>query len=100
MSRGWGAAGMPFTMYYLNHYAKAQNYLQQQRKQEEKQRQNLINHNNNYRKQLQGSNINRGSYQDIQMNSNRNYNDGDMISTKQQNVVPQLFVSHGWGPMG
>lgn len=44
MSRGWGAAGMPFNMVYLNHYTKAhkayaQNLQLQQQQQEQRQRQ-------------------------------------------------------------
>uniref|UniRef100_A0AAG5DRI8 Uncharacterized protein n=1 Tax=Anopheles atroparvus TaxID=41427 RepID=A0AAG5DRI8_ANOAO len=42
MSRGWGASGMPFSMFYLNHYTKAQkayaqNQLQQQQQQQKQQ---------------------------------------------------------------
>ncbi|XP_052865570.1 uncharacterized protein LOC128271925 [Anopheles cruzii] len=42
MSRGWGASGMPFSMFYLNHYTKAQKafaqtQLQQQQQQQQQQ---------------------------------------------------------------
>lgn len=40
MSRGWGASGMPFSMYYLNHYSKAQKaYAQSQLQQQQQQQQ-------------------------------------------------------------
>uniref|UniRef100_A0A182JSL8 Uncharacterized protein n=1 Tax=Anopheles christyi TaxID=43041 RepID=A0A182JSL8_9DIPT len=44
MSRGWGASGMPFSMFYLNHYTKAQkayaqNQLQQQQQHQQQQEQ-------------------------------------------------------------
>uniref|UniRef100_A0A1Q3F558 Putative conserved secreted protein n=1 Tax=Culex tarsalis TaxID=7177 RepID=A0A1Q3F558_CULTA len=43
MSRGWGAAGMPFNMVYLNHFTKAHkayaHNLQLQQQQQEQQRQ-------------------------------------------------------------
>ncbi|XP_055593892.1 uncharacterized protein LOC129745081 isoform X3 [Uranotaenia lowii] len=38
MSRGWGASGMPFTMFYLNHYTKAQKAYAQTQKQQQKVR--------------------------------------------------------------
>lgn len=42
MSRGWGASGMPFSMYYLNHYSKAQKaYAQSQLQQQQQQQQQL-----------------------------------------------------------
>ncbi|XP_040168653.1 histone-lysine N-methyltransferase 2D-like [Anopheles arabiensis] len=44
MSRGWGASGMPFSMFYLNHYTKAQkayaqNQLHQQQQHQQQQEQ-------------------------------------------------------------
>uniref|UniRef100_A0A2M4BYQ5 Putative secreted protein n=1 Tax=Anopheles marajoara TaxID=58244 RepID=A0A2M4BYQ5_9DIPT len=42
MSRGWGASGMPFSMFYLNHYTKAQKaYVQSQLQQQQMQRRQL-----------------------------------------------------------
>ncbi|XP_049278798.1 probable serine/threonine-protein kinase yakA [Anopheles funestus] len=38
MSRGWGAGGMPFSMFYLNHYTKAHKaYAQNQQQQQQQQ---------------------------------------------------------------
>lgn len=37
MSRGWGASGMPFSMYYLNHYSKAQKAYAQTQLQQQQQ---------------------------------------------------------------
>uniref|UniRef100_A0A182LYS1 Secreted protein n=1 Tax=Anopheles culicifacies TaxID=139723 RepID=A0A182LYS1_9DIPT len=45
MSRGWGAGGMPFSMFYLNHYTKAHKAYaqnQQQQQQQQLQQQQLV----------------------------------------------------------
>lgn len=128
MSRGWGASGMPFSMLYLNHFAKAQKaYAQNQQQQMQKLRE----------QEAAGAGANRelraveeeleqprtlpyGSrYTDALMNGQAKeigqsggyketdeYSDSTVYlpskpsSPRRQYNVPQLFVSYGWGPMG
>lgn len=89
ISRGWGAAGMPFSILYLYPSSRASNaptidkttfYKQsQQRKQQQK---NLL-------PQLRMAMPNRGR-SGAKANMNRT----------PHSVIPQLFVSYGWGPLG
>uniref|UniRef100_A0A2M4DLD3 Putative secreted protein n=1 Tax=Anopheles darlingi TaxID=43151 RepID=A0A2M4DLD3_ANODA len=45
MSRGWGASGMPFSMFYINHYTKAQKAYAQSQLQQQHQQQLQIQQN-------------------------------------------------------
>lgn len=44
MSRGWGASGMPYSMFYLNHYTKAQKAYVQSQVQMQQQKNQLQEH--------------------------------------------------------
>lgn len=125
MSRGWGASGMPYTMFYLNHFAKAQKsqnsqmqqqQLQKLRQQEvaaaqlqasedEFERPRTLPYGSRFADSMantQPSEIgNGGGFKEME-----EYPDGAVYlpskssSPRRQYNVPQLFVSYGWGPMG
>lgn len=92
MSRGWGAAGMPFSMFYLKKYQRAQQKVEPK----------VIQHKATPRFSgeiaaaavRQATSVSRHHVdtnhipQRTTENSRKNY------------TVPQLFVSYGWGPMG
>ncbi|XP_065084313.1 uncharacterized protein LOC135706588 [Ochlerotatus camptorhynchus] len=124
MSRGWGASGMPFTMFYLNHFTKTQKaYAQNQQQQLQKLRQQeadaaqlqasedefeqprTLPYGSRYSNPManaQQSEISHGSG----FKEAEEYSDGAVYlpskpsSPRRQYNVPQLFVSYGWGPMG
>ncbi|XP_053696875.1 uncharacterized protein LOC128744114 [Sabethes cyaneus] len=127
MSRGWGASGMPFTMFYLNHYAKAQKaYAQNQQQLQQRNRlqqdieesklrpgteepssmeqPRILPYGTRYAEPVanaQHSEYGRGS-----VTKDDEYSDGGVYlpskpsSPRRHYNVPQLFVSYGWGPMG
>lgn len=81
MSRGYGSAGMQFnSMYYLNHYAKSQQLLLKQQQEQEK----LQQKDHKTTKKTKATLATTKS----------------PPKAKRPFVVPQLFVSLGWGPMG
>lgn len=128
MSRGWGASGMPFTMFYLNHYTKAQKAItqtqQHQSQKTRKQQQATDMRLQPIEEQQNGDEVPRtlpyGSRYDSGPSANAQhseyngqvkedeYVDGSSNaylpskpnSPRRQYNVPQLFVSYGWGPMG
>uniref|UniRef100_T1DQY1 Putative secreted protein n=1 Tax=Anopheles aquasalis TaxID=42839 RepID=T1DQY1_ANOAQ len=58
MSRGWGASGMPFSMFYLNHYTKAQKaYAQRQLQQQLQIQQRQQEQQNQLQPHLQTSSL-------------------------------------------
>lgn len=107
MSRGWGAAGMPYSMYYLD---KPLPYQQRH-----KNRQNTTKTDSKalYAKQEDDSeNANDlmevNNYEALRSPSAeetskivRNDKLRKMTSPpKNKYTIPQLFISYGWGPMG
>lgn len=75
----WGSAGTPFSMpLYLNHYAKTHQHLQKQRKFMDSHERNII--------KPTASTKSRIVYQ--------------ALEPRRQYVVPNIFSSYGWGPMG
>lgn len=75
----WGSAGTPFSMpFYLNHYAKTHQHLQKQRKFNEDHERNMI-------RPIAPTKM-RMTYQ--------------ALEPRRQYVVPNIFSSYGWGPMG
>lgn len=71
LSRGWGAGGMPFGVLYMNP-AYSKNLIDEP----EPQQKTTTTYKNNLTRQ--------------QKNTLR----------KSHLVIPQLFVSYGWGPLG
>lgn len=130
MSRGWGAAGMPFNMVYLNHYTKAHKaYAQSQQLQQQQQEQLRQREAEQVRLRSGGMSIRdqgleqprtlpygsryaepqtNAQQSEFGNNGNREDEYGDSgvylsakpSSPRRQYNVPQLFVSYGWGPMG
>lgn len=124
MSRGWGASGMPFTMLYLNHYAKQQKaYAQQQQMQKLREQEATETDANRELRPVEdeleqprmlpyGSRYPEPNTQPSAMGQSggfketEEYADGPIFvpskpsSPRRQYNVPQLFVSYGWGPMG
>ncbi|XP_058818998.1 uncharacterized protein LOC131681918 [Topomyia yanbarensis] len=124
MSRGWGASGMPFTMFYLNHYTKAQKaYAQNQQQQLQKLRQQeddenklrpgedqisldqprILPHGTRYADPLANahhSEYGRNGPKDDEYTDSSAYLPAKSSSPRRHYNVPQLFVSYGWGPMG
>lgn len=85
MSRGWGASGMPFSMFYMNNFARLQYEQQLQQQQDEIERNRKAKFANT-RSRTHTSKANEKE---------------DKEQTRQNNTYPpQLFVSYGWGPMG
>lgn len=81
ISRGWGAGGMPFSVLYMSpHSSKAP-----------------IQSESHYKPIPISSQFPRMDKQTfIDMQQPRTY----IKSRRQYSVIPQLFVSYGWGPMG
>ncbi|XP_055540437.1 uncharacterized protein LOC129727062 [Wyeomyia smithii] len=126
MSRGWGASGMPFTMFYLNHYAKAQKaYAQNQQQLYKNQQQQdieerklrlgaeepalidqprILPYGTRYAEPV--ANAQHSEYGRSSGIKEDEYSDGGVYLPSKPNTprrpynVPQLFVSYGWGPMG
>uniref|UniRef100_A0A336MFF4 CSON015223 protein n=1 Tax=Culicoides sonorensis TaxID=179676 RepID=A0A336MFF4_CULSO len=114
MSRGWGAAGMPYSMYYLD---KPLSYQQRH-----KNRPNTLKSDSNamYANQPQND-MENGDENGIGLIEANNFEalrspsaeDSVNKSTKvdeklrklssppkNKYTIPQLFISYGWGPMG
>lgn len=90
MSRGWGAAGMPFSMIYLKKYQRAQ------------QKPKVVQHKATVR--FSGE---KAAAVRQQTSLSRHHVDTNHIppqrtteNSRKNYTVPQLFVSYGWGPMG
>lgn len=80
LSRGWGAGGMPFSVLYMNPI-----YSSKQPKVMESYRTDNITRMNPETSQLRTLITTQSKYK----------NGGSSRS-----VIPQLFVSYGWGPIG
>ncbi|XP_058447195.1 uncharacterized protein LOC131427750 isoform X2 [Malaya genurostris] len=128
MSRGWGASGMPFTMFYLNHYAKAQKaYAQSQAQQQQQQLQRLRQQEHDESRLRPGedqmsfeqprilpygtryaepqadahhSDYDRNGPKEDEYTDSTIYLPAKSSLPRRHYNVPQLFVSYGWGPMG
>lgn len=107
MSRGWGAAGMPYSMYYLD---KPLPYQQRH-----KNRQNVSKNDSKalYAKQedeIENANdlVEVNNYEALRSPSveetSKNVQSDKLRKiaspTKNKYTIPQLFISYGWGPMG
>lgn len=129
MSRGWGAAGMPFNMVYLNHYTKAhkayaQNLQLQQQQQREAEQMRLrsggvgggamlagldqprtLPYGSRYAASEPQTNAQQSEFGNSNNREDEYADSGVYLAAKpssprRQYNVPQLFVSYGWGPMG
>lgn len=87
MSRGWGASGMPFSMYYMNNFARSLQYEQQLQQQQVEIERNRKKFPNKYPNAAQRTQSTKANEREKDNGQNNTY-------------PPQLFVSHGWGPMG
>lgn len=96
MSRGWGAAGMPFSMFYLKNYARAQQKVQQK----------VFQHKASPRFSGEIAAAQAVRQQSSSAVHHRQHVDTNDIpqrtteTSRKNYTVPQLFVSYGWGPMG
>ncbi|XP_067010058.2 uncharacterized protein [Anabrus simplex] len=92
MSRGWGAGGMPFSVLYM--------HPQQKQQQQQQQQQQLP-------PQLRAEQLtaaediavpNPSPYKQIKLRTA--VSSAALPSRRQYSIIPQLFVSYGWGPLG
>ncbi|XP_055640971.1 uncharacterized protein LOC129778225 [Toxorhynchites rutilus septentrionalis] len=122
MSRGWGASGMPFTMYYLNHYTKIQKAQNQQQQMQRSRQQEMdeirlqpreenigldqprtLPYGTRYGEPLanaQQGEVGRSVYKEDEYTDSSVYLPAKPSPPRRQYNIPQLFVSYGWGPMG
>lgn len=70
----WGAAGMPYSMFHMNHQAKVQKHFVKQQK--------IKNENFVYEKTTLAP------------------TPRPTVTSRRRYAVPQLYFSYGWGPMG
>ncbi|XP_034193230.2 uncharacterized protein LOC117610218 [Osmia lignaria lignaria] len=83
MSRGWGAGGMPFSVLYMNPHAPRGNYAGNEQQHE------------------LGKAVDSPTPAMGQSNSRIAVrNGGPTLPRKQYSIIPQLFISYGWGPFG
>ena len=109
MSRGWGAAGMPYSLLYLNQYGKTKHPHSSQLINNIGQYtpdtiyENEAHHGINAQKFV-GYPLDEPNEELIHYEESRHLNPSSHnIKTgipRRQYTVPQLFVSYGWGPMG
>lgn len=107
MSRGWGAAGMPYSMYYLD---KPLPYQQRHKnrqsptkadtkalyaKQEDEVENGLVEVNN-YEALRSPSAEDSPNVKNVRNDKLRKLSN----PPKNKYTIPQLFISYGWGPMG
>ena len=88
ISRGWGAGGMPFSVLYLNKNTFSKNYQSVQPPRREGQPMQFPTFG---KEKLKTSTRTGGT------SLNNKYKNARAMPTS---VIPQLFVSHGWGPLG
>lgn len=79
-SRGWGAAGMPYSLYYINKPMQSRTNQQQ-----------IVEVNDQHREED-------GNFEALRSNEDPAQKSKNDKNNKY--VIPQLFVSYGWGPMG
>jgi hypothetical protein len=90
LSRGWGASGMPFPLSNLNQYIHQQEMMRQQQLKQEQQR----------RQKVAKQAVAKAERSDRPASSDRGSKQSRGQQMKIYGSIPQLFVSHGWGPMG
>ncbi|CAK9824144.1 hypothetical protein ANTRET_LOCUS2359 [Anthophora retusa] len=82
MSRSWGAGGMPFSVLYMNPHSPRGNHASTAHQQELGKTENPI------------SSI-------THANSRIALRNGSSTQPRRQySIIPQLFISYGWGPFG
>lgn len=124
MSRGWGAGGMPFSVLYLNSHLR----LKQQQKLREQlllQQQQQMQQQQQLREQYEHGSARQPRFSPLEadgqqaaartaalVSEQHDYGDPSSIPApsppppqriipyKQYAVLPQLFISYGWGPLG
>lgn len=84
-SRGWGAAGMPYSLYYVGKPLQARSGAQQTM-------------GSNYFNEEQD--IENGNFEALRSEEASNDEKVNKSNKNSKYVIPQLFVSYGWGPMG
>lgn len=104
-SRGWGAAGMPFSVFYLNSYARLQQQeaIARQQQQLQKQRQTTARFGGDgYNVKAMERIMDTDGDETILDDSEESDDEaGTKTNSLRRNyTAPQLFVSYGWGPMG
>ncbi|KAF4526411.1 hypothetical protein B566_EDAN016598 [Ephemera danica] len=121
MSRGWGAGGMPFSVLYLNSHLRLKQQQQKLRDQLllEQQQQQQQQHHREQREQgsarqprfspLEADAV-ATAHTEALVSEQQDYGDSTgsepstppqrIIPHKQYAVLPQLFISYGWGPLG
>lgn len=81
-SRGWGAAGMPYSLYYVGKPPNGRSSGGNEQ---------LVDSNDTNEQS-------NGSYEALRSDEPPNQKGKNGKDSKY--VIPQLFVSYGWGPMG
>jgi hypothetical protein len=89
LSRGWGASGMPFPLSNLNQHIHQQEMIRQQQLKQQQMRQKVAQ-----TAVVKAGRRERPKATDDVDKQNRG------LQMKSYGTIPQLFVSHGWGPMG
>ncbi|XP_055711218.1 uncharacterized protein LOC129806564 [Phlebotomus papatasi] len=90
MSRGWGASGMPYPMFYLNRYTQTQQMQQKEMdppKTSQSKQFTLLS--GPYQGKSQPDPFDNAKITHRKTNQSR-----------RNHTVPHLFVSYGWGPLG
>lgn len=107
MSRGWGAGGMPFSVLYLNSHLRLKQQKLKQQQQARQPRFSPIESGGAARAAALVSEARLQDYEDTaaaappppQPQAHVSLRPTS-LSHKQYAVLPQLFVSYGWGPLG
>ncbi|GAB0094492.1 hypothetical protein DMENIID0001_097980 [Sergentomyia squamirostris] len=87
MSRGWGASGMPYPMFYLNRYTQTQQ----------------IQHKADSRLFPEVALISSFAEKPAEVQTKTVAQPAQHRKTNQSRkpqTLPQLFISYGWGPLG
>lgn len=92
MSRGWGAAGMPFSMFYLKNYARAQ--------QKEQPKMFPLRATPRFSGEISAAAVRQQSALSRHHVDTNDIPPRTTENSRKNYTVPQLFVSYGWGPMG
>lgn len=112
MSRGWGAAGMPYSMYYLD--KPLPGYQQRHKNRQNptkpgtnsalyaKQEEEVLENGNGLDAVNNFEALRSPSVEDTSNVKNVRNDKLRKLSSPPKNkyTIPQLFISYGWGPMG
>ncbi|XP_059619018.1 uncharacterized protein LOC132263327 [Phlebotomus argentipes] len=89
MSRGWGASGMPYPMFYLNRYTQTQ--------QIQHKGMNTPRISNPKQLTLISGYLGKPDHTPF---ANEETTHRKTNQSRKNHTIPHLFVSYGWGPLG